>query len=292
MNEIFQAHKRKRDDASEDSKESKKVKSNTKDPLPQHSKAPTVQDDAAEPNLLMSPYDLYLSPWEHRQIPEELPPLPKVLDKTLEAAAFIHQGLANGKSTDLTYERLEWVGDAYIYQFSTLIISKTFPTLLPGKCSQLREMCVKNITLAGYAREYGFENRLVLPKHFLDNPHKVKKEEKIKIMGDVFEAYVAAVILSDPVDGLKRAAQWLWVLWGQTIKRDIEHEERKGDRYKSPMWFLRGEEEATRTIGQPAKLNAKDQLRQMIGCKGVRLDYKVCQGRHVSLLLKCIKLEY
>lgn len=272
MNNMFQAHKRKRDDVSEGLKDSKKEKEYTCENHKRKS-AKVLEEskdsEKVEANLLISPYDMYLSPWKTSQIPEKLPPLPKVLDKTLEESAFIHQHVANARSSDLSYERLEWVGDAYIYQFSTIIISKTFPSLLPGKCSQLREKCVKNVTLAGYAKDYGFEKRLVLPQHFIDNSHK--KEEKTKILGDVFEAYVAAVILSDPVDGLKRAANWLHILWGRTIKKEIEEEERHVRRYDSPMWRLRGDEdEATRRVGEPPKLNPKDELRKMIGCKGVK----------------------
>ena len=92
---------------------------------------------------------------------------------------------------------IEWIGDAYIELISTLLISQTFPSLLPGKFSQIREGLVKNVTLADFSRKYGFDKRLQIPQANFD----VKESDKVKILGDVFEAYVAAVILSDPAEG-------------------------------------------------------------------------------------------
>ncbi|KAK6609520.1 RNase3 domain-containing protein [Botrytis cinerea] len=141
---------------------------------------------------------LQITPWTLSSIPSELPPSQNV--------------------TDLSYERLEWVGDAYIYTISTLLISQTFPALLPGKCSQLRERLVKNVTLADFARKYGFEKRAKLPE---DTIHPMKEPEKIKAMGDIFEAYVAAIVLADPENGVSRASEWLKSLWAMTKTKTV-----------------------------------------------------------------------
>ena len=218
-------------------------------------------------NIPRSLSALSITSWKSSEVPNQNPPLPKVLDPTLEIAAFTHQGMGAGRIGDLSYERLEWVGDAYLYLTSTLLISQTFPTLLPGKCSQLRERLVKNVTLSDYARQYGFEKRAQLPSEISGN--------LTKIMGDIFEAYVAAVVLSDPKDGVARVTDWLKKLWSMTLKKEIINEEKSGVKFDSPMWRLRGDVEKVEIIS-PARLplGAKEELQKLLGCRGIRIVYK------------------
>ncbi|KAE8449765.1 hypothetical protein EG329_007540 [Mollisiaceae sp. DMI_Dod_QoI] len=224
----------------------------------------------------MSPFSL--TPWKSSTISTGLPPLPKVLDPTLEASAFIHIGCSAGRPMDLSYERLEWVGDAYLYLTSTLLISQTFPSLTPGKFSQLREKLVKNVTLSGYSLQYGFDKRARLPQHMMaDAKNSPSEHERMKIMGDIFEAYVAAVVLSDPENGVMRASEWLKDLWGMTIAKDIIHEERSGLKIDSPLWRLRGLTEPVQPVSSAAEkmpLNPKEQLLKMIGSKGIKITYR------------------
>ncbi|PQE04132.1 RNAse3 domain-containing protein [Rutstroemia sp. NJR-2017a BVV2] len=247
-------------------------------PLPSLTLPPSAKSDASENrNLGNSISALQLTPWISSSIPSELPPLPKILDPTLEMAAFTHSGCLPGRVTDLSYERLEWVGDAYLYITSTLLISQTFPGLLPGKCSQLRERLIKNLILAEYARKYEFEKRAKLPSSIMaGNRTSATAHEMTKIMGDIFEAYVAAVVLSDPTNGVARVSEWLKNLWAMTLAKDIRTEERNG-RFDSPLWRLRGAiEETCQENVKPRveSLNAKDRLQRAIGSRGVKLIYK------------------
>ncbi|KAM0135495.1 hypothetical protein ACHAP3_005080 [Botrytis cinerea] len=213
---------------------------------------------------------LQITPWTLSSIPSELPPLPEVYDPTLELASFTHHGRTNGSVTDLSYERLEWVGDAYIYTISTLLISQTFPALLPGKCSQLRERLVKNVTLADFARKYGFEKRAKLPE---DTIHPMKEPEKIKAMGDIFEAYVAAIVLADPENGVSRASEWLKSLWAMVLSKEIQQEERNEDKLDSPLWRLRGNVDHVQTKTKSV-LNPKEKLQMALNSKVSKLTYK------------------
>lgn len=227
-------------------------------------------------NVGRSVSTLQLTPWTSSSIPSGLPPLPAVVDPTLEIAAFTHHGYTAGRLSDLSYERLEWVGDAYVYITSTLLISQTFPALLPGKCSQLRERLVKNITLADYARKYGFDKRAKLPDSILPGAkHISKDQDHTKVMGDIFEAYVAAVVLSDPANGVARASEWLKSLWAMTLSKEIKQEERSEKKLDSPLWRLRGAVENT-TVHQVAEvqLNPKEQLQKALGTKISKLTYK------------------
>lgn len=219
-----------------------------------------------------------VTPWKASMIPTALPPLPEVLDPTLEASAFIHLGLGSGAVTDLSYERLELVGDAYLYLTSTLLISQTFPHFTPGKSSQMRERLVKNLTLADYSRQYGFDKRARLPCELTgESLVPAKAHERTKVLGDMFEAYVAAVILSDPADGVSRATEWLKSVWATTIAKDIIYQEQSGFKMDSPMWRLRGNVEPVQEImakTQQVPLDPKVQLQKLIGVKGIRLTYK------------------
>ncbi|KAI9647727.1 hypothetical protein NHQ30_004113 [Ciborinia camelliae] len=219
---------------------------------------------------------LQVTPWTSSSIPSELPPLPAVFDPTLEVAAFTHHGFSSGKVSALSYERLEWVGDAYIYTTSTLLISQTFPALLPGKCSQLREKLVKNVTLADFSRKYGFDKRANLPESFLPGTkYDIKDQEKTKIMGDIFEAYVAAVVLSDPANGVARASEWLKSLWAMTLSKEIKQEERNEQKLDSPLWRLRGAVDCVQASdATQVVLNPKEALQKALGSKISKLTYK------------------
>ena len=230
--------------------------------------APTsgkILNGHAVENLPYVPPPLSLTPWTSSSIPTTLPTLPAIKSPDLEAATFTHSGVTSNPST-LSYERLEWVGDAYLYLISTLLIFSTFTSHLPGRCAQIRELLVKNETLASYARRYGFEKRARLPPEFLDNNHKgyrPKEVEKIKVMGDIFEAYVAAVVLSDPEQGVDRVSSWLKSLWAQTISNQIKDQDRLNEKAK-----------AIPNGDVNANLNPKEMLLRKIGAKGVKITYR------------------
>lgn len=241
-------------------------------PTSSFQRPPDPEDARDTKNIpkLMSGLDL--TGWKSSEIPTVLPPLPEILDEPLEKATFIHAG-TNGSAnvTELNYERLEWIGDVYIELAATLLISQTFPFLTAGKSAQMRESLVKNVTLAGYARKYGLDKRATLPEAFTGSGGVVAKEQlRIKVLGDIFEAYVAAVVLSDPTYGLSRAVQWLKDLWGMDLLKEIIREE-KGPNAQllSPMWDLGKKQEV---VDQPA--TAKNRLQQAIGCAGIRITYK------------------
>jgi ribonuclease III len=209
------------------------------------------------------PQALSVTPWTSSSIPTTLPPLPAIYSPALETAVFTHMAVASHDS--LSYERLEWVGDAYVELISTLLISSTLTAHTTGRLSQIREMCVKNPTLASYARSYGFIKRARLPPNYYqknDAKYKDKYDQSTKVMGDIFEAYVAAVILSDPEDGLARATNWLKALWAQTIASDIKTQESKNQTGES----------GAPIIGQVHR-NSKELLSLKILSKGVKLTY-------------------
>ncbi|KAI0442818.1 ribonuclease III [Xylaria telfairii] len=213
---------------------------------------------------LSIPHPALLTKWTPQDIPNGgmLPPLPPVLDPVLEKAARTHSGIARGLG-EMDYERLEWIGDAYLYLVSTAFIYQTFPNLSAGRCSQLRERLVKNETLSDFTVRYNIDKRARLPPEFqpsgrpseTGNATSASKKERKKILGDLLEAYAAAAILSD-ADGLSRVTAWLKLVWGTTLKKEINNEHRRST--------------------QPAaiNLNPKTALSQAIGTKGVTISYE------------------
>jgi ribonuclease-3 len=150
-------------------------------------------------------------------LPDPLPPLPQ-LSRELAAAPFIHKSSSKysraSATTDLSYERLEFLGDAYIELFSSEIIFTRYPSLSPGQMSQLRELLVKNETLATYSRAYRFETKIEIDSLRQMEASASKGNKGInKVLGDVFEAYLAAVVLSDGKDGIATAKKWAAALW-------------------------------------------------------------------------------
>ncbi|KAK7430588.1 hypothetical protein QQZ08_002880 [Neonectria magnoliae] len=210
------------------------------------------------------------TPWSYSDISSELPPLPRISDPELELAVFSHPGAGYGPN----YERLEWLGDAYIEMIATALIFQTFGTVAAGRGSQLREQLVRNLTLAGYFKQYKMEKKARLPTDMgnleqlmITNP---RDKEVIKIQGDMFEAFVAAVVVSDPVNGLATVITWLKSLWGRTIKDQIkqaELERNTAAKKDSAAYTASG--------GIGAKdVRPKERLAKILSVKGIRLRYE------------------
>lgn len=187
----------------------------------------SLADEAPQdkPARLARPEVALLTSWAPSDVSPELPPLPPVLDASLERASFTHAGMAKGHG-DQSYEKLEWLGDAYLYLIATAYIYLTFPHLRHGDMAQMREVLVRNATLKDYALHYGFDKRAVFPEEYglsgRAGGTKASAKERAKVLGDIFEAHVAAIILSDPVKGVSKTASWLKALWATTIPKQIQ----------------------------------------------------------------------
>ena len=184
--------------------------------------------------------------------PSTLPPLPEIEDKSLISTLFTHPGTLNGHSStkvDTSYDRLELLGDAYIELIATRLVFSRFPKMPAGRLSQQRELLVKNETLAEYALAYNFDEKGQLPAS-MKQGGKDSKKKWTKTMGDMFEAYVAAIVLSDPTGGFETAETWLNLLWENKLSKQASIET------------------------QAADPNAKVQLANKIMGKGIKLNYR------------------
>ncbi|KAG6000057.1 hypothetical protein E4U54_001570 [Claviceps lovelessii] len=206
-----------------------------------------------------------VTPWVSSEITATLPPIPKILDAELEQTVFRHPGMS---TLGPSYERLEWLGDAFLELTASMLIFQTFHTIPAGQLSQLRELVVRNKNLAVYFREYGLEAKAQLPPDVdkFRGEGKSKDKDIIKIHADMFEAYVAAAIISDPENGLQNTVSWLKSLFGRTLKDQILKNERKEKQREAEPG------------SQMSQLSAKDQLRLQIGARGVLLRYEDIPG--------------
>lgn len=170
-----------------------------------------------------------MTAWTVEDIPTEYPELPPIPDESLGQMALTHRGwneVAN-------YETLEFLGDAFIYYAASEFITQTFPQLTPGRKSQLREGLLRNSNLAQYTIHYGIEKRANFPLEFTDNAPqrgtKVAAKEREKVNGDLFEAYVGALVRARPpadkaplYDGVAITLRWLKSLWAMSLSKEIE----------------------------------------------------------------------
>ena len=235
------------------------------------------------------PWTLLSTPWTSSEISAELPPLPEVLDPELESTAFTHPGAPRlGES----YERLEWHGDAYLEFAATRLIGVTFPQTSAGRSSQLRELLIRNTTLANYFRQYGMASRAKLPADFshrgLGRGRSADKD-LLKTQADMFEAFFAAIIHSDPSHGWANAIAWIRALWGQTIRDEILKNERAVNK-SMPTLASSHVEAADPPLEGNGDLEAKvdsdvhpkDKLRATIGAKGIAIRYEDIPGNKMD----------
>jgi ribonuclease-3 len=218
-----------------------------------------------------------ISRWTSADIPNGLPPLPPI-SAELEEEVFRHPGLDSPN-----YETLEWYGDSVLEMVSTELVFETFRHYLPaGRCSQVREQLVRNLTLADYYRQYGLQHKTQLPKDMGSMAdlihHKGRDKDVIKIQGDIFEAYVGAVVKSDAQHGSANVVAWLKALWSRTIKDQIKQAERQHEASlairKQPPTHEKSPtpvQTSDRTIKQQ---NAKMRLSSAVVVRGIKLRYE------------------
>ncbi|KAH5156924.1 hypothetical protein HBH69_087460 [Parastagonospora nodorum] len=188
----------------------------------------------------------------HRKVvaAKELPPIPPVTEPHLQEAVFTHRSIhANNVNVHqhvdfgLDYERLEYLGDAYIELIASRALYNRFPHVdVPQLCSW-RERLVENVALAKFSEAYGFPDQLKRKVEF-DKKSKAWR----KVVADIFEAYVAGVVLSDPENGFATAEKWLDELWASQL--------------------LNFQEKVVENA------RARDDLQKLLVVNGIQLNYK------------------
>lgn len=185
----------------------------------------------------------------HGRPSQDLPELPPI-DPRFERPVFTHrsEGLQNPDDpTMVNYERLEFLGDAQLEHIASLVIFERYNSAAPGKMSTIRESLLRNHVLCDFSRMYGFDKKLLISQGI----EAISKENLVKIHADIFEAYVAAVILSDQDyhKGFHAVRKWLTSLW-------------------EPMLAKLG-----MSVTLSNNLKSKEELAKAVLVKGIRLNY-------------------
>ncbi|KAF7517923.1 hypothetical protein G7054_g13639 [Neopestalotiopsis clavispora] len=237
-------------------------------------KAPKLENAPA--TSICVPNAIDLTPWTPQDDVKarSLPSLPQIHDVTLKHKVFTHAGLA--KDPAGSYERLEWIGDAYLYLMASAFIYQTFPQLSAGRCAQYRELLIRNRTLGKYTQQYGLDKDLQLPSEFHGKnvTANATKQQYAKVLGDVFEAYVAGIILSDPQHGLSNAASWIKVLWRGELEEELHREFRERQERLPTTTTAAPVGENQQQDGPKALAPPKVRLSQAIGGKDVQIEYR------------------
>jgi ribonuclease III len=250
-------------------------------------KTAKIDRDESAANSISIPSPAAVGSWT--EIASDHPPLPPIPNPILETAVFTHAGKT--RPGEMSYERLEWVGDAYLYLISSILIYQTFPNLSAGRCSQYRELLIRNKTLSQFTTGYRLDRRLNFPLEFAlegnSGGNQAASKQKRKVLGDVFEAYVAGVILADPVQGLATASTWMKSLWSMELRYEILKE--LDDQAKrqvqtssgNDLVVLAGPSTQSGSVAQnPAppkatpELGPKVLLAQAIATRGVKIYYQ------------------
>ena len=122
-------------------------------------------------------------------------------DETLLETAFTHTSYANEhRLLKISHnERLEFLGDAVLQLIISEYLYTKYPKRPEGDLSKLRSMIVREESLAGFARDCQFDQFIKLGR----GEEKSGGRNRDTILGDLFEAFLGALLLDRGVAAVK-----------------------------------------------------------------------------------------
>ena len=122
-------------------------------------------------------------------------------DETLLETAFTHTSYANEhRLLKISHnERLEFLGDAILQLIISEYLYTKYPKRPEGDLSKLRSMIVREESLAGFARDCQFDQFIKLGR----GEEKSGGRNRDTILGDLFEAFLGALLLDKGVEAVK-----------------------------------------------------------------------------------------
>lgn len=123
-------------------------------------------------------------------------------DKNLLDTAFTHTSYANEhRLLNISHnERLEFLGDAVLQLLISQYLFKKYPQKPEGDLSKMRSVIVREESLAGFSRQCGFDDYIRLGK----GEEKSGGRDRDTILGDLFEAFLGALLLDKGVDVVEK----------------------------------------------------------------------------------------
>lgn len=122
-------------------------------------------------------------------------------DTVLLETAFTHTSYANEhRLLNISHnERLEFLGDAVLQLLISEYLYARFPGKPEGELSKLRSMMVREESLAGFSKDCQFDQYIRLGK----GEEKNGGRSRDTILGDLFEAFLGALLLDQGVDAVR-----------------------------------------------------------------------------------------
>ena len=113
--------------------------------------------------------------------------------------AFVHTSFQKENENEQSYERLEFLGDSVLSFATSLYLFFNFPNYSEGQMSKLKQLMVRKETLIDLSKETGISKFLKL-----GSSEKNNKKEKERILGDIFESFLAALYLEKGEKGVSK----------------------------------------------------------------------------------------
>lgn len=105
--------------------------------------------------------------------------------------AFVHVSFQNEAKLDFSYETLEFLGDSILNFHTTLFIYNQFPDFSEGQMSKLKQLMIKESTLAEISKKISLAEFVKLG----EGEKKNGGFEKTSILADIFESFLGALYL-------------------------------------------------------------------------------------------------
>ena len=123
-------------------------------------------------------------------------------DEKLLETAFTHTSYANEhRLLNISHnERLEFLGDAVLQLLISEYLYKKYPKKPEGDLSKLRSTIVREESLAGFSRDCQFDQFIKLGR----GEEKSGGRNRDTILGDLFEAFLGALLLDKDVEAVKK----------------------------------------------------------------------------------------
>ncbi|AME09280.1 MULTISPECIES: ribonuclease III [Gemella] len=115
--------------------------------------------------------------------------------------AFSHSSYTNEHrfAKHISYERLEFLGDAVVEVVTSEFLFKKFPTLSEGELTKLRASIVCEKTLVKYALSLGLDKCIFLGK----GEEKMGGRTRPALLADIFESFTGALYLETNLSSVR-----------------------------------------------------------------------------------------
>ena len=135
-------------------------------------------------------------------------------DKSILVKALTHPSAVEEDPIGRSYERLEFLGDAFLGGIIALEIYRRYPDINEGLMTRLKSATVSGAMLTGIMDELGFSELII----FGESERGTHSRGMRSALENVYESIVAALVLDDGVDA---AHEWVARTLGPSISLDL-----------------------------------------------------------------------